>query len=83
MFAVYRQKIKPPQASVIKVVIEVVYKEVGISLASKHFTYTPNSKVLYCKAPSVVKTEILHKKDAIIQSLQNELGERNAPTTII
>ena len=79
----YKQRLKPPQASVEKEAAETIAQVTGITISAQQITYTPSSRTLVLKTPSVVRSEVLFKKTEILKILKNNLGADSAPTTII
>lgn len=79
LFAVYRNRLRAPQGSVIKEVVEVVEEVVGISVDKKYFSYNVSTKTVSCNATSLVRSEMKLKQGEITRALQQRLGEQNSP----
>lgn len=79
----YKKIFKPPQSSVVKEAIQVIFDVTGLSVAPHQLEYTVATKTLFIKAPSILKNEIKQHHSAIKETLTKRLGEGNAPTTIL
>ncbi len=79
----YKKLFKPPQQSVVAEVVIVVGEVIGLQVLSTQFEYNVSSRIIYIKTPSVVRTEILKKKDSIKKALKERLGEHNSPIDFI
>ena len=79
----YKKILKPPQASVEKVAIDVIKERFGITLQPNQISYTVASKILAIKAPSLIRSELMRQSGEIKAELRNRLGEHNSPTTLI
>jgi len=83
LFEKYKQRLKPPQGSVIKEVIEVVEDITGIILENSQIKYSIHTKVISIQAPSLIKQEIKLKQDEILIHLKARLGVNNIPTIFL
>ena len=83
LFEKYKKNIKPPQASIEKVCIEVIQEVAGFTLESTALTYTPATKTLSIKAPSIVKQEIKLHSGEILKKLSIKLGSKGVPKIIL
>ena len=83
LFEKYKLKLKPPQGSIVKEVIEVVGDITGISLEKSQIKYSVHTKVISIQAPSLIKQEIKLHQDDILIHLKARLGINNAPTLIL
>ena len=79
----YKKILKPPQASVEKVAIDVIKELCGITLQPTQISYIVSSRILAIKAPSVIRSELLRQSGEIMVELRNRLGEQNSPTTLL
>lgn len=79
----YKKILKPPQSSVVKVVVEVVYEVLGIELLQTQLEYQVASRTIFFRVPSIIKGEILQKRDVIKQILTERLGDSNAPQNFL
>lgn len=79
LFAVYKDRLRAPQGSVIKEVVQVVEEEMGIRVDKKYFSYNVATKTVSCNATSLVRSEMKLKQKEITVALQRRLGEKNAP----
>lgn len=83
LFAAYKKKLQPPQSSVEKVAVTVIQDVTKLPVTSDYVVvYTPASRVLRLQAPSIIKTEVLQHKAAIMTRLRAELGEAGCPTDL-
>lgn len=80
---VYKNKIKPPQASVEKVCIDIIAIEVGFQLEPTVITYIPSTRTIKLNIPSLVKQEIKLKESSILQKLSTKLGKESCPKIIL
>ena len=83
LLARYKERFKPPQASVVKECIEVIESVSGIVLEQKHLTYTVSTRTLVVQASSMIRSELKTHHSAITLELQKRLGAHNAPKLII
>jgi hypothetical protein len=82
LFAVYRERLVPPQASVERACVKVVAAVVGIELTEAQVSYTVSTKTVSVQIPSVMKSELRFYQEIILAELRRELGERGAPQYI-
>lgn len=82
LFSRYQNKIKPPQSSIVKVFIAICEEETGFQLKEEQCSYSPTTKTIHLKTPSVLKSELLQKKDDLLRRLKIQLGV-NAPEQIL
>lgn len=83
LFDVYRKKLKPPQASVEVRAAEIIAEITGLSIQSSHLSYSPATRTLRLQAPSVLRSEVLKRKLAVLQALSSLLGEQHCPKELI
>jgi len=83
LFLKYRRLLQAPQKTVELSTIKVVGELLNIKLKEEQISYTVNTRTLAIKAPGILKQEILLKQVEIKSRLKDELGEKNAPKTII
>ncbi len=79
----YKKIFKPPQQSVLLEVVVVIKEVLGIEVSTTQFSYTVASRVVYIKTPSIIKTEILKKKEIIKKALAQRLGDQHSPVDFI
>jgi hypothetical protein len=79
----YKKILKPPQSSVVKEVIGVIEEVVGIKVSAHQLEYKVASRTVFIRTPSVIKGEILQRRDLIKQKLTDRLGELNAPVNFL
>lgn len=82
LFDVYKAKFKPPQATVEAEVVVVVQNILGYKLQANQVSYTTGSRTVSLQVPSVLRTEIIKQKAAILAALSSSLGVQNAPKDI-
>lgn len=83
LFSKYKNTLKAPQKSVEKEVLEVINTTTPHTLTEKQVSYTPNTRTIYLKIPSVLKSEILFHQKEILEKVTTKLGVGNAPKTIL
>jgi hypothetical protein len=83
LFEVYKKRLRAPQGSVIAATVEVIHDVLGITIETRFFAYTPTTHVLHIKAPGPIKSEIMLRKEEILNHLKGRLGEKSAPTQIL
>lgn len=82
LFDVYKTRLKPPQASVEAEVIQVLQDVTGYELRPDQVSYTTGSRVVSLQVPSILRTEIIKQKAAILAALSSKLGVTNSPKDI-
>lgn len=83
LLARYKERFKPPQASVVKECLEVIEAVTGITLQQHQLTYTVSTRTLVVQTSSMVRSELKTHHQAITKALQERLGAHNAPKVII
>ncbi len=83
LFSKYKNHFKPPQATIEKTAIEIIKKITGFDINTNQITYTPNTRTLNLKIPSVLKSELKIHYPEIIKKLKQELGEKDTPLVIL
>jgi hypothetical protein len=83
LFAKYRDKIKPPQASVEKVCVAVIKDVTGFEVTLEQVTYTVSTRTVSLQVPSVLKSELRFYQQQILEQLRTQLGGDSAPLTIL
>lgn len=83
LLARYKAVLKPPQASVEKECVIVIKDVTGIELLPQQVSYTVSTKTLVLKTPSLLRSELMLHRQAILSELKQRLGEKGAPETII
>lgn len=79
----YKALLKPPQASVEKECIKVIQEVTRIELLPHQVSYTVSTRTLNIKAPSLLRSELMLHREAILGGLKRQLGEKSAPTTLL
>jgi len=82
LFSRYKNVIKPPQASVVKEFVEVCKEVSGLDIKNEQCSYTVSSKTIYLQTHSLIKSELLQKKEQLLTELKKRLG-KNSPTQIL
>ena len=82
LFERYQKLLKPPQSSVEKIVIQVIKEKFNFDIEHNKCSYNLSTKTVYLKIPSILKTEIFFKKQELLQTLKERLGE-SAPNQIL
>lgn len=83
LLAKYKDRFKPPQASVVKECVDVIKDVSGIVLEQKHLTYTVSSRTLVVQTSSLIRSELKTHHEVISSRLQKKLGVHNAPKLIL
>ena len=83
LFAKYKTTLRAPQKTVELETIRVVGELLGITLKEDQVAYTVSSRIVYIKAPSLIRQEVQLKNSAILAELQKRLGVKSAPTAIL
>jgi|AntRauTorckE6833_2_1112554.scaffolds.fasta_scaffold01164_2 hypothetical protein len=82
LFERYRTRIKAPQASVEKECLVIIKELTRFELTLDQIEYTVSTRTLSLRVPSILRTEILLQKGAILDKLKTHLGADNCPTYI-
>lgn len=83
LLARYRDRLRPPQASVEGIAIEVVGEVTGYTLRPEQVVYTVATRTLAFRVPSILKTELLTHRTAILAGLEQRLGATHTPETLL
>ena len=83
LFAVYKNKLKAPEGTVITTTQEIIHDMFGFNLPKEAIRYKVSSKTLTITAPGPLKTEIKLQQKEILTHLKGRLGASGAPTTIL
>ncbi len=73
LFAKYHTTLRPPQASVERVVCTAVNEVVGCMLTPEKVRYTVTTKIIYITAPSVLKQEIRRLIPDILEVVRRDI----------
>jgi hypothetical protein len=79
----YKHIFKPPQATVEKEAIVVIFEIVHLTVTESQVKYSVGTQTLAITAPSLIRSEIKQHQNAVLLELQKRLGVKNAPKTII
>lgn len=79
----YKKRLRPPQASVEKVVLETIEKVAGFTLEPNQLEYTVATKTIHLRVPSLLKTELKAKQADIKKELQKTLPDSDLPELFI
>ena len=83
ILARYKNRFKPPQSAVEKVVIEGVAAVAGFALKKEQVAYTVSSKTVTFKVPSIIKSEIKAKHKELSVYLSAHLPESDVPKVLL
>lgn len=83
LMARYRERLRPPQASVEKEVVVVIKEVTGYDITVAQVEYTVYSRTVALRVPSILKTELLTHKTAILDNLSKRLGTHHAPEVLL
>lgn len=83
LFEKYKKTLIAPQKTVETEALRVIGELVGIKLKEDQLSYTVSSKILYIQASSLIKQEIVFKKEEILTELKRCLGIKNSPQNIL
>ena len=79
LFEKYKKNLRPPQASVEQEAAVVIQELTSIPVRVEQLSYTLGTRVLTLQTPSVVRSEVLKQKEAILKELQYRLGKKHGP----
>jgi hypothetical protein len=83
LFDRYQKTFKAPQGSVEQAAVISIKTVTGFDLERHQVSYTVATKTLYIKAPSLLRSELRFYHARILEQLSLELGDQNAPKTIL
>lgn len=83
LFEKYHKTLQAPQKTVELEAIRVIGELVHITLKEHQVIYTPNSRILAIKVPSIIKQEVMLKRDDVLLELKQRMGGKNAPQTLL
>lgn len=83
LLARYKAILKPPQASVEKECLMVIKEVSGIELLPHQVSYTVSTRTLVLKTPSLLRSELMLHRQAILTELKKRLGEKGSPDTLL
>ena len=83
LFTVYKNRLQAPQRSVVQEAVKVVNDVTGFSLQPTQCSYNVKNRTLVISAPSALKQEILLRAPEILTKLEQQLGAKSAPHSII
>jgi hypothetical protein len=82
LFDRYRKQLVAPEQVVLTEVVQVVDELLGITLSPTHLRYTPATRTLHI-ANGMLRAEILPHQERILTHVQERLGSRSAPRSIV
>jgi hypothetical protein len=82
LFTIYEKRLKAPQASVVKIVCEVVHEITGHPLKPQQVSYTVATKTIAFSLSSLERQEIRLSYEEILQALKERLGS-SAPDRLL
>lgn len=83
LFQKYANTLTAPQGTVIQAFVETVDEFFGITIPKAQCTYSPASKTLVYKGSGMLKSEILLKKQEILNSIQQKVGKKSTPKELL
>lgn len=82
LFALYKDRLKAPQKSVIDASVEVIHDLTTIKLNPARCTYTVATRTFASNAPALIRQELARHEHEIVAHLKARLGEKSAPHRI-
>lgn len=79
----YQNRFQAPQATVEMVAKQKLKELSGFDYKIEYINYVVNTRTLYIKGPSLMRSEIAFYKGQLLSALAEELGKSNAPKIII
>lgn len=79
LLQVYKDRLKPPQATVERVVVQAVEQVTGFTPRVEQVTYNVATKTVSLQVPSILKTEIKANQAAIQDILEKQLSRYEVP----
>ncbi len=83
LFEKYTHSLIAPERTVITNFIETVHDLYGWNVKREYITYSPATKIISITTSGPLKSEIIFKKNEILDHLKGRLGERSAPKDIL
>jgi len=83
LFEKYKKTLRPPQSSVEKEVVAVISHITSITITTDQVSYSPSTKTVKLLTPSIVRSEVLKQKAAIIAALQSSMSQAHAPRELL
>ena len=83
LFERYQKILVPPQASVEKRTAEIICEITPLQVTAAQVHYSVGTKTISLQVPSVLKSELQRHKTAILGRLEQEMGVKNCPKTIL
>lgn len=83
LFSRYHNLIKPPQSSIIKEFVGVCGDMFGFNITLEQCDYSVQSRTLFLNVPSVLKSELIKNKQALLTEMKKRLGDQNSPLEIL
>jgi len=83
LFETYKKRLQAPQKTVIKTLQEIIRDLLGFEIEKDHCSYNVFNKTLTLNISGTKKTEILIRKEEILNHLKGRLGQKSAPKEII
>jgi hypothetical protein len=81
-FEKYKARLKAPQSTVERECVSVIKELTGFELKPSQVSYTFSTRTISIQAPSIIKTELRFKQQAILSELENRLGKDGCPVLI-
>jgi hypothetical protein len=83
LFEKYKRTLQAPQKTVELECIRVVGEFFNIKLKEEQVEYVVSTRVLFIKAPSLIKQELKLKNNQILEELKKRLGAKSSPQTLL
>lgn len=83
LFERYKERLRPPQASVEKAFVSAIEEVVGYTVKKEQVTFSVATKTISLTVPAVLKSEIKRKQSEIESVLKKKLPAAEVPKVIL
>lgn len=83
LFLKYQTTLQAPQASVEKACVVAIKEVAGFVVSQDCVTYTVATRTISLRVPSVLKSELQFYTEKILARLEQELGAKSVPKTVL
>ena len=83
LFLVYKQRLKAPEQSVINEVVDVVKEVTGISISKSNCRYNTHTRTISLQTSGMIKNQVQFHVPEILTILEQRLGRKNTPHSIV
>ena len=83
LFTVYRERLRPPESSVVRVALTVINRHSPVEITEAMVTYTVATRTLSIHTPSLLKQRLCVMEPAILAELERELGAQSCPRALV